>query len=63
MTIGYESDDLDVVYQRAIAGGTGIHAGAHGIQSQSTIGLNDADLVVDGIPLLGFTFSVELPGA
>ena len=62
MTSGYESANVGVEYQRAVIGGTGMYAGASGVQVQSTIGFNNADLVIDGIPLIGFAFSVVLPG-
>jgi hypothetical protein len=61
VTSGYETDDLDVPYERAVVGGTGMYSGASGVQAQSTIGFNNPDLVIDDIPLVGFAFSVVLP--
>ena len=61
VTTGYESANVGVGYQRAVVGGTGMYSGASGVQNQTTIGFNNIDLVIDGVPLIGFTFSSELP--
>lgn len=61
MTSGYESANVGVGYQRAVIGGTGMYSGASGTQQQTTMGFNNMELAIDGIPLIGFTFSVELP--
>jgi len=57
---GFELIDLDTPFSRAITGGTGDYAGAGGVQTQTFIGLNNAETMVDGIPLFGFSLSVEL---
>ena len=62
ITSGYESANVGVGYERAVTGGTGMYSGATGVQQQTTIGFNNAELVIDGIPLIGFSFSVVLPG-
>lgn len=61
MTSGYESANVGVGYERAVIGGTGMYSGASGVQQQTTIGFNNGDLAIDGIPLVGFSFSVVLP--
>jgi hypothetical protein len=57
---GFELVDLDLPFTRAITGGTGEYAGANGVQTQTFIGLNNAEAGADGIPLTGFSLSVEL---
>jgi hypothetical protein len=57
---GFELIDLDLPFTRAITGGTGDYAGANGVQTQTLIGLNNAETVVGDIPLFGFSLSVEL---
>jgi len=52
--------DLDTPFSRAITGGTGNYAGANGVQTQTFIGLNNAETVIGDIPLFGFSLSVEL---
>lgn len=61
VTSGYESANVGIAYERAITGGTGMYSGASGVQQQTTIGFNNMELAVDGIPLIGFVFSVGLP--
>ena len=61
MTSGYESANVGVGYERAVIGGTGMYSGASGTQQQTTMGFNNMELAIDGIPLIGFTFAVELP--
>ena len=56
---GFELIDLDTPFSRAITGGTGDYAAAGGVQTQTFIGLNNAETVIGDIPLLGFSLSVE----
>ena len=57
---GFELIDLDTPFTRAITGGTSDYAGANGVQTQTFIGLNNAETVIGDIPLFGFSLSVEL---
>ncbi len=60
VTSGFELIDVDVPVERAVVGGTGDYTGATGTQTQTMLGLNNPDLVVDGVPLFGVSLSVEL---
>ena len=60
VTNGFELADVGVPVHRAIVGATGRHATAGGTQTQTLLGLNNPDLVVDGVPLFGVSLSVEL---
>ena len=42
-------------------GGTGAYADADGVQQQTLLGFNNADLVIDGIPLFGLAWTTDLP--
>ena len=57
---GHELIDVGVPVQRAIVGGTGRYNDAGGTQTQTLLGLNNPDLVLDGIPLFGVSLSVQL---
>ena len=57
---GFELADVGVPVERAIVGGTGRHATTGGTQTQTLLGLNNPDLVLDGVPLFGVSLSVEL---
>ena len=60
VTNGFELADVGVPVGRAIVGGTGHHATTGGTQTQTLLGLNNPDLVLDGVPLFGVSLSVEL---
>jgi hypothetical protein len=60
VTSGFELVDVGVPVERAIVGGTGGYTGAMGTETQTLLGLNNPDLVVDGVPLFGVALSVEL---
>jgi hypothetical protein len=60
VTSGFELIDVGVPVERAVVGGTGDYAGATGTETQTMLGLNNPDLVVDGVPLFGVSLSVEL---
>ena len=60
VTNGFELADVGVPVDRAIVGGTGRHANRGGTQTQTLLGLNNPDLVIDGVPLFGVSLSVEL---
>ena len=57
---GHELIDVGVPVQRAIVGGTGRYNDAGGTQTQTLLGLNNPDLVLDGVPLFGVSLSVQL---
>lgn len=59
VTSGYELVDIGVPIERAIVGTTG-RSRSGGVQTQTLLGLNNAELVVDGRPLAGVTLEVEL---
>jgi hypothetical protein len=61
VTSGFELADVGVEVTRAIIGGTGQSSDANGSHTQTLLGLNNPDLVVDGRPLFGVTLSVQLP--
>jgi hypothetical protein len=61
VTSGFELADVGVEVTRAVVGGTGRSRNANGTQTQTLLGLNNSDLVVDGRPLFGVTLSVQLP--
>ncbi len=60
VTSGFELIDVGVPVQRAIVGGTGEYTGATGTETQTMLGLNSPDLVMDGVPLFGVSLAVEL---
>jgi hypothetical protein len=60
VTSGFELIDVDVPVQRAIVGGTGNYGGVDGIETQTLLGLNNPDLVIDVVPYFGVALSVEL---
>ena len=61
VTSGFETGDFDVPVSRAVIGGTGTHSGATGDQVQTLLGFNNSTLVIDEIPLLGFSWTTDLP--
>ena len=60
VTSGFELIDVDVPVQRAIVGGTGEYGGVEGVETQTLLGLNNPELVIDGVPYFGVSLSVEL---
>ena len=60
VTSGFELADIGVKVDRAITGGTGSSRSAGGTQTQTLLGLNNPDLVMNGVPLFGVTLSVKL---
>jgi hypothetical protein len=60
VTSGFELIDVDVPIERAIVGGTGEYGGVEGVETQTLLGLNNPDLVIDGVPYFGVSLSVEL---
>ena len=60
VTSGFELIDVDVPVQRAIVGGTGNYGGVDGVETQTLLGLNNPDLVIDGVSYFGVALSVEL---
>jgi Dirigent-like protein len=60
VTSGFELIDVDVPIERAIVGGTGQYAGAEGVETQSLLGLNNPELVIDGVPYFGVSLAVRL---
>jgi hypothetical protein len=60
VSIGLELADIGVPIQRAITGGTGEHAGASGVQSQTLVGFNNAETMVGDRPAAGVALRVEL---
>ena len=60
VTSGFELIDVDVPVQRAIVGGTGDYGGVEGVETQTLLGLNNPELVIDGVPYFGVSLAVEL---
>jgi hypothetical protein len=60
VTNGFELADVGVAIERAITGGTGRDRDARGTQTQTLLGLNNPDLVIDGVPFFGVTLRVQL---
>lgn len=60
VTSGFELIDVGVPVERAIVGGTGQYDAIRGTQEQTLLGLNNPDLVVDGVPLFGVSLRVTL---
>jgi hypothetical protein len=60
VTSGWELADVGVPVSRAIIGGTGDHASASGIQTQTLLGINNGDTVIGDAPVAGVGLSVEL---
>jgi len=60
VTSGWELADIGVPVSRAIIGGTGEHAGASGVQTQTLLGFNNGDTVIDDAPAAGVALSVDL---
>jgi hypothetical protein len=60
VSTGVELADVGVPIQRAITGGTGEHAGANGVQTQTVLGFNNAETMVGDKPVVGVVLSVEL---
>ena len=61
VTTGQEFIDIGLPISRVVVGGTGQYAGVDGVQTQTLIGFNNADLVIDDIPLFGLAWTVDLP--
>ena len=61
VTTGQEYIDLGLTISRVVVGGTGAYQSAHGVQAQTFIGVNNADLMIDGIPYFGMTWTTDLP--
>jgi hypothetical protein len=61
ITTGQEFVDVGLPISRVVVGGTGQYAGVDGVQTQTLIGFNNAELVVDDIPLFGLAWTVDLP--
>ena len=61
VTTGQEFIDLGLTISRVVVGGTGAYQSAHGVQAQTFIGVNNADLMIDGIPYFGMTWTTDLP--
>lgn len=57
---GWELADVGVAVDRAIVGGTGDYRGARGRQTQTLLGYNNAETMVDDAPVVGVVLSVEL---
>ena len=60
LTSGWELADVDVPVTRAIIGGTGDHASASGVQTQTLLGFNNTETMVGDAPVFGVVLSVEL---
>jgi hypothetical protein len=60
VTTGWELADVGVPVTRAITGGTGEHAGATGVQTQTLLGFNNAETMIDDKSAVGVGLSVEL---
>jgi hypothetical protein len=60
VSIGLELADVAVPIQRAITGGTGEHAGANGVLTQTLLGFNNAETMVGDTPAVGVVLRVEL---
>jgi hypothetical protein len=60
VTTGWELADVGVPVDRAIIGGTGDHASASGIQTQTLLGFNNGSTVIGDAPVAGVGLSVEL---
>ena len=61
VTTGQEFIDVGLPISRVVVGGSGQYAGVTGVQTQTLIGFNNVDLVVDGVPLFGLAWTTELP--
>lgn len=61
VTNGLDYIDVGLPISRVVVGGTGEYAAAQGVQQQTLIGFNNADLIIDDIPLFGLAWTVELP--
>ena len=61
VTSGFEYMDVGLPISRAVIGGTGQYAATSGVQEQTLLGFNNADLVIDDIPLFGLAWTTNLP--
>jgi hypothetical protein len=61
VTSGFEHIDVGLPISRVVVGGTGAYADADGVQQQTLLGFNNADLVIDDIPLFGLAWTTDLP--
>jgi hypothetical protein len=60
LSSGWELADIGVPVSRAITGGTGDHAGATGVQTQTLLGFNNTETIVGDAPAFGVGLHVEL---
>ena len=61
VTTGQEFIDVGLAIRRVVTGGTGAYAGIDGVQTQTLIGFNNAELSIDDVPLFGLVWTNELP--
>ena len=61
VTSGPEFIDIDLPTSRVVVGGTGQYAGLDGVQTQTLIGVNNADLVIDDVRFVGMVWTTVLP--
>lgn len=61
VTNGIEVIDVGLPISRVVVGGTGAYADTDGVQRQTLIGFNNADLVIDDVPLFGLAWTTDLP--
>ena len=61
VTTGQEFIDIGLPISRVVVGGTGQYAGVEGVQTQTFIGINNADLVIDDVPFFGMVWTIDLP--
>ena len=61
ITSGQEYIDIGLPVSRVVVGGTGQYAGVEGVQTQTFIGINNADLVIDDVPFFGMVWTTSLP--
>ena len=61
ITTGQEFIDIGLPVSRVVVGGTGQYAGVEGVQTQTFIGINNADLVIDDVPFFGMVWTTDLP--
>ena len=61
VTSGFEYMDVGLPISRVVVGGTGAYVDADGVQQQTLLGFNNADLVIDDIPFFGLAWTTDLP--
>ena len=61
VTTGQEFIDLGLTISRVVVGGTGAYADADGVQQQTLLGFNNADLVIGDVPYFGLAWTTDLP--